>query len=332
MNMKIIDKIVWWIPLKNLRNKIRDILLNIYYFNERIRYLETSITQLEENIRKIENLNKKQKMKISRISMFIPRAKNDYNETISDYEKRNILRKILITEDNRNKSFLHNYFINNESNAIHKHLIYFDVYERYFSKFRGMDVNILEIGVQSGGSIKMWKEYFSYNNAKVNIYGVDIDDRCKQIEGDDIKIFIGSQSDRNFLTNLKKVIPKVDILIDDGGHEMKQQIVTFEEMYSHVKDNGIYLCEDLLTSYFPSHNGGYKKNTFIEYSKNLIDYLNAYAAVEGDDLEVSDFTNSTYALHYHEFMLVIEKKLRDNRYNSIVAEAVVGNRIIQWTI
>ena len=53
-----------------------------------------------------------------------------------------------------------------------------------------------------------------------------------------IKIFVGSQSDRNFLRKIKSEIPKVDILIDDGGHTMEQQIVTFEEMYRRTGKAG----------------------------------------------------------------------------------------------
>ena len=64
----------------------------------------------------------------------------------------------------------------------------------------------------------MWEYYFTKNNpnAKVNIYAIDIDERAKEIEGGRIKIFIGSQSDRNFLREVKAEIPKIDILIDDG--------------------------------------------------------------------------------------------------------------------
>lgn len=65
----------------------------------------------------------------------------------------------------------------------------------------------------------MWKSYFG---DKAKIFGIDIDPRCKKLEEENIKIFIGSQSDRKFLRELKELIPKIDILIDDGGHSMKQ--------------------------------------------------------------------------------------------------------------
>ncbi len=240
---------------------------------------------------------------------------------------REAVKNILINEDNKDKCDLHNYFINNREEAIFKHLPYFDIYERYFSKYRGKDLNLLEIGVGSGGSVKMWKHYFTekYPDAKVNIYGIDVNEKCKQFEKDGIKIFIGSQSDRNFLREIKKEIPKVDILIDDAGHITDEQIITFEEMFDHIKDDGIYWCEDIYTSYWPNFNGGYRSSTsFIEYTKNLIDYLHASWAIEGDDLEVNSFTNTAYSIHYYDGIIVIEKKIKDPRYTDICQQASIG--------
>ncbi len=90
----------------------------------------------------------------------------------------------------------------------------------------------------------MWKDYFG-KDAK--IYGININPLCKELEEPNIKILIGSQSDRNFLKEVKRQIPPIDVLIDDGGHTMIQQIVSFEELFDYVKDNGVNLCEDLHT-------------------------------------------------------------------------------------
>lgn len=58
---------------------------------------------------------------------------------------------------------------------------------------------------------------------------------------------------------------------------MNQQIVTLEEMFWHVRDGGVYLCEDMHTSYWPDWTGGYLNNdTMIERSKALVDTLNAW--------------------------------------------------------
>lgn len=158
----------------------------------------------------------------------------------------------------------------------------------------------------------MWKQYFG-NQAK--IFAIDIDPRCKDLEEENIQIFIGSQADRHFLQKVKSQIPKVDILIDDGGHTMIQQIVTFEELFDHVKDNGIYLIEDLHTSYWLKFGGGYKRRgTFIEYSKDFIDSINAYHSVQSG-FEVNELTKSIDSLHFYDSILVIEKKIRERPYS-----------------
>lgn len=198
-------------------------------------------------------------------------------------------------------------FDKSDGKLIHKWNHYIEVYDQYFNKYRGKEVNILEIGVSQGGSLEMWKKYFG---DKMHLYGVDINPRCKELEEEQVTIFIGEQEDRNFLKELKSKIPKIDILIDDGGHTMIQQIVTFEEMFTHVKDDGIYLCEDTHTSYIYEYHGGYKKkDTFIEYSKNFIDYINAWHSENKNKLDVTDFTKSVYGLHFYTGMVIIEKKV-----------------------
>lgn len=201
---------------------------------------------------------------------------------------------------------LQQYFINNQGKAMQKWMHYFDIYDQFFKRFKDTDVHLLEFGVAQGGSLQMWKQYFG-KNAK--IYGVDIDERCRQHTEDSVEIFIGNQQDRKFLKNLKSQLPKIDILIDDGGHRMRHQINTFDEMFPHISDNGIYLCEDMHTSYWTSHGGGYRNpSSFIEYTKHLIDHLNAWHSKDSESFRVSDFTRSAYSMHYYDSVLVIEKK------------------------
>ncbi len=203
---------------------------------------------------------------------------------------------------------LEKYFRETNDRLIHKWLHYFDIYERHFARFRDKDITILEIGVSHGGSLQMWKNYFG---SKAKIYGIDINPECKALEEENIKIFIGSQSDRKFLSEIKKTIPAIDIFIDDGGHGMEQQIVSYEELYDHVKENGVYLCEDLHTSYWIRFGGGYKrKGTFIEYSKNFIDQLNAYHS-EQKAFKVNNFTDSVDSIHYYDSVIVVEKKKKE---------------------
>lgn len=211
---------------------------------------------------------------------------------------------MIVTPEPNDDNPLWKYFSNNEGRIIHKWHHYFDIYHNHFCRFRNLPVAVLEIGVYKGGSLQMWKSYFG-NKAK--IYGVDIDPLCKELEEDQIKIFIGDQADRIFLRELRDEIGMIDILIDDGGHTMIQQLNTFEELFPWVSETGVYLIEDLHTSYWEEYGGGYKKQgSFIEYAKDFIDRINAWHS-HGPELAPDDLTKSTTGLHFYDSVLVIEK-------------------------
>ncbi len=204
---------------------------------------------------------------------------------------------------------LEKYFTKNTGRLIHKWRHYFEIYDRHFSRFRDTDVHVVEFGISHGGSLQMWKEYFG---PRCRIFGVDINPHCKRLEEDRIEVFIGDQEDRGFLGSLVEKIPRIDILIDDGGHTMAQQINTFEELFGRIDDHGLYLCEDMHTSYWSEFEGGYKRRgTFVEYSKDFIDYINAWHSRQPGKLAVSDFTRHVHSLHYYDSILVIEKRPMD---------------------
>ena len=195
---------------------------------------------------------------------------------------------------------------NTGGRLIHKCMHYFEIYDRHFARFRGQPVNVLEFGVSQGGSLRMWKHYFGES---ARLFGVDINPNCKQFEEPGVRIFIGDQADRGFLRRLAQELPQIDILIDDGGHTMRQQIATFEELFPKIAAHGVYLCEDLHTSYWHRWGGGYRRRgSFIEYSKRWIDDLNAWHSREPRRFKVSDFTRSAHSLHYYDSVLVVEKR------------------------
>lgn len=161
----------------------------------------------------------------------------------------------------------------------------------------------------------MWNHYF---DSDCFIYGIDINPECKKIPQklnvNNIQIDIGDQEDKNFWKQYLSDKPKFDIIIEDGGHTMKQQITTYEQVIDHVADNGIYLCEDLHTSYWENFGGGYmKSNTFIEYSKKFIDMLNYYHIRNPDNTlkenkkKYQKFRNNIKSVHYYDSIIVLEK-------------------------
>lgn len=205
-------------------------------------------------------------------------------------------------------SDLRSYFDGNSDRIIHKWLHYFDAYERHFSRFRHRHPVVMEVGVAHGGSLHMWRDYFG---AGARIIGCDFSRKCVEMQEEGFEIFIGDQADPAFWTRVKDAVPRVDIFIDDGGHRMDQQRVTFDEMFHHVKDDGVYLCEDLQTSYRPRWGGGYRHpDSFIEYVKNLVDHVNGWHSTEPERFGVTALTRAIDSVHFYDSMVFVEKRYR----------------------
>jgi hypothetical protein len=218
---------------------------------------------------------------------------------------------------------LEGYFRRNRKRFMHKWVHYFDIYHRHFERFRGKPVVVLEFGVYHGGSLQMWRDYFG---RKATVIGVDIDPRCKELEEKDVRIFIGDQEDRAFLRGLAGEIGPIDVLIDDGGHTMGQQIATFEEMYPAMTEDGVYLAEDLHTSYWERYGGGYRRpGTFIEYCKGLIDQLTAWHSREAG-FAADAFTRSTRAMHFYDSVVVFERGRVDPPHDEKTGERTLRPR------
>lgn len=219
---------------------------------------------------------------------------------------------------NKCKEFFENY---ENKLQIDKWSQYLDVYDRHFKKFIGKKPKILEIGCASGGSLEMWNYYF---DGKCTIYGIDINNKCleipKKLKADNINISIGDQGNTNFWKDFLRDKSKFDIVIDDGGHTMKQQIVTFEQVYNHITDDGVFVCEDLHTSYYRNFGGGLKRpGSFIEMSKKLIDMLHCYY-FNGDN----KFRTTTDSIHYYDSIIVIEKKFNPSRPERLVKKGILN--------
>ena len=139
---------------------------------------------------------------------------------------------------------LEKYFRANDKRLIHKWMHYFDIYDHHFARFRNRSPVVLEFGVSHGGSLQMWKDYFGPG---AMITGVDIDPRCAEFTEEGIDVMIGDQEDRSFLRQVNEQVGTVDVLIEDGGHTMAQQINTFEELWPSIRTGGVFLMEDLHT-------------------------------------------------------------------------------------
>ena len=198
---------------------------------------------------------------------------------------------------------LWNYFNQNTGNIIHKWHHYFPIYEKYFSSFRDKKITFIEIGVSKGGSLQMFSEYFG---PLATIIGIDINENCKKLESDSLHIRIGDQGDVKFLESVLAEFGAPDLVLDDGSHIMKNVRDSFDYIYPRLSKNGVYMVEDMHTSYWQEYGGGYlHEDSFIEYSKKLIDQLNFQHLRE--NIPSPEWIQNTNNISFYDSIVVFEK-------------------------
>ena len=178
---------------------------------------------------------------------------------------------------------------------------YFAIYEKWFSEYKNKSCTFLEIGCYKGGSLKLWRDYFS---PLTKIISIDIDKKCADIIVPGTFIRIGDQSDPVFLQSIIDEFGVPDIVLDDGSHQQEHIIKSFEFLYPLMPKNAIYMIEDLHTSYWQEWGGG-GKNSFMEFAKGSTDVLNAEYS-RGNVIK-NYITEQTLGIHFYDSIVVFEK-------------------------
>lgn len=161
-----------------------------------------------------------------------------------------------------------------KSSRVHDYL---RKYEKYLPYDRNSEIKILEIGVLNGESLRTWKKYFP----KSLVIGLDINPDCKKHEEDGIVVEIGSQVDTIFLNNIIEKYGEFDMIIDDGSHINSHVIFSFKKLFHTLKPQGIYIAEDICTSYWEGYGGKLRtKGTSIEFFKDIIDQVNYFGELQ----------------------------------------------------
>lgn len=204
-----------------------------------------------------------------------------------------------------------------------KHRDYFHIYDEIINN-NSIDRNgkykILEIGVDTGHGVRALKKYFP-NSV---IYGLDISEECKIHEEENINIIIGSQEDKIVLQQLSEI--NFDLIIDDGSHNNNHVFKTFDTLFVSLNPTniGLYIVEDVHTSYWPYYNGGYKQPyTTVELFKNLIDNQHAWCIRDPISCHTPPYNGYIIPSNYYEKwvkytqfyenIIVIKKRLTEAR-------------------
>jgi hypothetical protein len=198
------------------------------------------------------------------------------------------------------------------------------IYESYFNSLKEKKINILEIGVDNGDSLRLWRDYFP----NANICGIDI--LKKDFKINNVEIMCGDQSDENFLSTIVDKYKKFDIIIDDGSHISKHIIQSFTYLFDYLNNNGIYVVEDLQTSYFPRYGGNrlnLKNNkTSMNFLKSLTDSVN-YEHKDRPFFKRSKFDGIIKSVNFHQNIAFIKKGesvnyFYNNTYNNTFLEKI----------
>ena len=203
---------------------------------------------------------------------------------------------------------------------------YLEIYDDLIPKLRlrfGNKIHVLEIGIQRGGSLQIWRRIFG---AQAEILGIDIDPYCSFLEVD-AKIMIGSAVDSEFSKKIIAEMTSVDFIIDDGSHDSQHQRKTFELLFPYLSQNGIYVIEDTEHSYYWSKHGGYLRyGAIMQRVKRLLDQMNKVyyrsPALKSFDIDV----NLVKSVTFMQGIILIEKGVKNKSLIAVAGSENMNNK------
>ena len=199
---------------------------------------------------------------------------------------------------------------------------YLEHYDELLASWQGRDVSFLEIGVYKGGSLPMWQGFFGPDSRLVFC---DIDPACLALALPGTSVEIGDQADPAFLARLGAAHGPFDLIVDDGGHKMHQQITSFRHLWSRLKDRGLYIVEDVHTSYWPGFGGGLREPaSFIEFAKDLIDRMHSWYTEDDAGFPLHPLAREIGGIRFYDSLVVIEKRLKEPPVAISVQNGQVG--------
>ena len=213
---------------------------------------------------------------------------------------------------------------------------YLRQYDRILRPYRDESIDLLEIGVQNGGSLDVWATYFPKAR---KIIGCDINPKCGLLAFEDerISVIIGDATDKAVIEQVSSMIETPEVIIDDGSHFSSEIVKTFASYFPILASDGVYVVEDLHCSYWREYEGGlFHPYSSMAFLKALADVLNyQHWGLDAPPMKVLreffdkygiELTEETLAqIHSIEFVnsLCIIKK-REPAQNVIGKQTVVG--------
>lgn len=187
---------------------------------------------------------------------------------------------------------------------------YCNNYEKHLAPLRDKPILLIEAGIggynrpgHGGAGLKMWAEYFS----RGRVVGFDIHDKGF-LDGGNICTAIGSQNDRAFLEGLIEKVGRPDVFVDDASHMNALTIETFKIAFPLLKPGGIYIIEDIETSWWEEHGfDGCKDRhnlnaeTTINFARRLLDCVNEKHLPSKAEYPIE-------SMHFYQNIVIFHKK------------------------
>jgi len=151
---------------------------------------------------------------------------------------------------------------------------YLACYERLFAEYKQVPLSLFEIGVQNGGSLEIWSEYF---REAEKLIGCDINPDCSRLKYDDsrVAVIVGDANCDATRAEVLKIESEFDLIIDDGSHQSGDIVKSFALYFPQLKNGGLFVIEDLHCSYWSSYSGGLSHPlSSIAFFKKLADIIN----------------------------------------------------------
>lgn len=197
------------------------------------------------------------------------------------------------------------------------HHNYHEIYPTYIEKFYDQTGGMIEIGLEpntGNASLNMWLELFP----NMHIYGLD--KTAPNQSHERYTIFQCDQSNENQISSfIDKIKHKIYFINDDGSHIPEHQLLTFNKLFPLLETGGVYIIEDIETSYWTKGDlYGYKtrygkghSKSIIEIFKNVIDGVNIEfsKSYEGQVQHQKEIGLITFA----ENCIIIKKREPQNR-------------------
>jgi hypothetical protein len=231
------------------------------------------------------------------------------------------MNKKIETIANQN-SDIYEIFLNSEKFST-KWTSYFQVYDQIFKKYKNKKITFVEVGVANGGSLFIWKKYFSEDS---RIIGIDLNPNARKLEKHGFEIYIGNQTKKSFWENFYNKVGKIDILLDDGGHKNIQQVSTVHYSLPHIKDDGIIVVEDTHTSFIKKEFGNPSKYSFINFCNLIVSSIHKRCAVF--EKKLNFYSKKIFSINFYESIVVFN--IDTNKCK--ISKSVQNNAKNEWAL